>query len=402
MEPQAWERSIRHRLDGLAGQSLLRSRRSVIPLDATHVEIDGRRYVNFASNNYLGMSHHPRVINAAAQALQRYGAGGGASPLVTGFSPAQAAAERSVADWKGTEAAILLPSGYQANVAAVQTLAALGGDASVATAGQRVRFLLDKLCHASLIDAVGTTGLPFRVFPHNHLGKLARLLDDADAEETQVVVTESIFSMDGDAADLAGLAELKRRRPFVLLLDEAHASGVYGQGGAGLANEAGLPGLPDLSVITFSKALGCAGGAVCGSTLLCDAVTNFGRAYIYSTTIAPVLAAAAEAAIGMLRDEPQHQQRLRHLALHLRARLLEFGFATPPGDSPIIPLVLGNEEAALKAASQMREFGLWVVAIRPPTVPRGTSRLRITLSSQHTDAEIELLLQSVTALARSK
>jgi 8-amino-7-oxononanoate synthase len=401
MEAQAWERSIRHRLDGLADQHLLRSRRSVIPLDATHVEVDGRRYVNFASNNYLGLSHHPRVVDAAAESLRRQGVGGGASPLLTGFSPAHRSAECTIAAWKGTESAVLLPSGYQANAAAVQTLAALGGDESGASGGRRLRFLLDKLCHASLIDAAGATGVPFRVFPHNHLSKLARLLDEADARETQVVVTESIFSMDGDAADLAGLAELKRRRPFVLLLDEAHASGVYGRAGSGLVDERNLPGLPDLSVVTLSKALGCAGGAVCGSTSLCDAVVNFGRSYVYSTTIAPALAAAAEAAIGVLREEPRHQQRLRQLAREVRARLVQHEFALPAGDSPIIPLVLGNEEAALKAASRMQEVGLWVVAIRPPTVPRGTSRLRITLSSQHTDDEIQLLVRSVTTFART-
>ena len=393
MEPGAWERSIRRRLEGLTARHLRRARRIVRPLDATHIEVDGRRYVNFASNNYLGLTHHPRVVDAAVGALGREGVGAGASALVTGYSPAHASAERAIARWKGTEASVLLPSGYQANITAVQALAALGGGD-----GSAVRFLLDKLVHASLLDAVRQSGGAFRVFPHNHLAKLARLLDEADPSQTQVVVTESIFSMDGDAADLAGLAELKQRNGFVLLLDEAHASGVYGPAGAGLATEQGLAHVADVTIVTLSKALGCAGGAVCGSAAFCEAVNNDGRAYIYSTSVPPPVAAAAEAAISVLRDEPERQQRLRRLATVVRSRLTETRIQTPPGHSPIVPVILGSEEAAMAAASQMRNSGLWVAAIRPPTVPRGTSRIRLTLSSQHTDDEIEQLLASVLAL----
>jgi 8-amino-7-oxononanoate synthase len=394
MESEAWDRLIRSRLEGLAGRHLARRRHVARPIDATHIEIDGRRYVNFASNNYLGLSHHPRVMEAATDALRREGAGAGASPLVTGQGPAHEAAERRIAAWKGTDAAVLLPSGYQANLAAVQTLAALAPDVD----GGGVRFLLDKLVHASLIDAVRASGAPFRVFPHNHLDKLARLLDEAGGGQVQVVVTESIFSMDGDAADLRGLAELKRRRPFVLLLDEAHGSGVYGLAGAGLAAEMGLARIADVTVVTLSKALGCAGGAVCASAAFCEALVNFGRAFVYSTAVAPASAAGAAAAIDVLRDEPQRQERLRALAARVRDRIREAGRDVPAGDSPIIPILLGSEEAALAAASRMRNAGLWVVAIRPPTVPRGTSRLRVTLSSQHTDDEVEQLLASVAAL----
>lgn len=390
MDADPWDRLVRQRLSRLEADHLHRRRRVVRPLDATHVEIDGRTYVNFASNNYLGLSHHPRVLEAAADALRLDGAGAGASPLVTGHGPAHASAERRIAQWKGTEAAVLLPSGYQANVAAVQTLAAVGGD---------VRFLLDKLVHASLVDAARVTGAAFRVFPHNNLEKLSRLLDERDPSQPQVVVTESVFSMDGDEAKLREMAELKRSRyPFAVLLDEAHASGVYGAMGAGLAAHVGLAGLADVTVVTLSKALGVAGGAVCGSAAFCEAVVNLGRACMYSTAIPSALAAAAEAAINVLHDEPQHQHRLRRLTARVRERLCDAGLRVPAGDSPITPILLGSEEAALSAASRLQEDGLWVVAIRPPTVPRGTSRLRITLSSQHTDDEIERLLASLKAL----
>jgi 8-amino-7-oxononanoate synthase len=398
MGPEAWDRLIRQRLARLAEQNRYRQRRLIRPLDATHIEVDGRGYTNFASNNYLGLSHHPRVIAAAADAAAREGAGAGASPLVTGYGPAHASAERRIAAWKGTEAAVLLPSGYQANFAAVQALAAAGGDVSDDGRRGGLRFLLDKLAHASLIDAVRGSGAPYRVFPHNNLIKLERLLHDADPSQAQVVVTESIFSMDGDAADLLGLAELKRRRPFLLLLDEAHGSGVYGPAGAGLVAELGLGGVADVSVITLSKALGCAGGAVCGSAAFCELVINSGRAYVYSTHVPPGIAATGGAAIEVLRDEPHRQQRVRELARRVRERLAEAGLSVPAGDSPIIPVILGSEEAAMAAASGLQSDGLWAVPIRPPTVPRGGSRVRVTLSSEHTDDEIDRLLTSLSKL----
>ena len=177
--------------------------------------------------------------------------------MISGYTALHRAAEEAIAAWKGAQASVLLPSGYQANFAAIQTLAAVAQDRG------GVRFILDKLVHASLVDAVRATGAAMRIFPHNHLGKLRRLLEESDRGQMQVVVTESIFSMDGDAADLRGLAEIKKDLPFVLLLDEAHASGVYGPGGAGYAAECGLQAIVDVSIVTMSKALGCVGGAVC-------------------------------------------------------------------------------------------------------------------------------------------
>jgi 8-amino-7-oxononanoate synthase len=388
-----WRQSLRADLDRLREAHLYRSRRTVLPLDATHVEIDGRRYVNFASNDYLGLTHHPAVIEAAANATRRYGAGSGAAPLVSGYTPAHASCESALARWKGAEAAILFPSGYQANAAAVQTLLVVGE-----RKGGGVRFLLDKLCHASLIDAVRGTGAPFRVFPHNHLAKLERLLDEADPGQLQVVVTESIFSMDGDAADLAGLAELKGRRPFLLLLDEAHGTGVYGPDGRGYAAECGLQEVVDVTVVTLSKGLGCAGGAVCAEIEFCEAVVNYARPYLFSTSLPAGVVAGAEAAIGVMQSEPQRQFRLRERARQVRAALREAGRDLPAGDSPIIPVVFGSEEAALGAAERLREEGFLAPAIRPPTVPKGMSRVRITLSSEHTDEEIERLLRVLLTL----
>lgn len=393
MNAGQWDQLARDVLDGLEASHLSRHRRVILPLDATHVTCDGRTLVNFSSNNYLGLTHHPRVIEAIEQTVRSAGAGSGASALISGYGPAHENAERQIATWKGTQSAVLLPSGYQANHAAVQTLAAVGERSS-----RPIRFLLDKLCHASLIDAARAVGAPSRVFPHNHLQKLERLLSEADQSEMQVVVTESIFSMDGDAADLPGLAKLKERHPFVLLLDEAHASGVYGRGGSGLAAEMGLRALPDVTVLTLSKAIGSSGGAVCGTETFCRAVVNLARAYVYSTSVPPMIAAAATAAIGVMGSEPQLQTRLRFLARQVRSELRSTGLPVAAGDSPIIPIGMETEPAALRAADALFEDGILALAIRPPTVPRGTSRLRITLSSSHSDSEAEQLVAALKRL----
>ena len=384
-------RLLRKALEDRRHASLHRQRRAMSAHSSATVELEGRRYVNFSSNDYLGLRTHPEIVAALARAAAEHGAGSGASPLVTGYSPLHASAEAALARWKGTESSVLLASGYQANHAIVQTIA-LGAEA----AGGRVRFLLDKLVHASLIDAVRASGAPMRVFPHNSINKLARLLDDAEPDELQVVVTESIFSMDGDAADLHALAELKRRRPFVLVVDEAHGSGVYGKDGAGYAAECGVTRDVDVFIVTLSKALGSVGGAVCASGVVCDALVNFGRAYIYSTSVPPTVPAALHAALDVLPREPHRQERVRALSRRVRETLRARGFAVTEGDSPIIPIILGSEDATLAEANRLMELSMLAMPIRPPTVPRGASRLRIALSSEHTDEQIDMLLGALT------
>jgi 8-amino-7-oxononanoate synthase len=352
--------------------------------------VEGREYLNFASNDYLGLSCHSRLIAAATAAMRLCGMGAGASPLISGHTEFHAAAEAALAKWKKTESAVLLPSGYQTSHAIIQTFVALPD----------VRFLLDKLAHASLVDAIQASGRAYRVFPHNNLSKLHRLLTEATPGQLQVVVTESIYSMDGDAAPLHELADLKRRLTFAWILDEAHGSGVYGAGGAGLAEEMGVWHSVDVYLVTLSKALGMAGGAICASQRFCEAVVNFGRACVYSTAVSPAIAGAVPEAIAVMADEPWRQQRVRVLARRVRSELAAMGVKMPPGDSPIIPLILGDENLALAAAEALRERGLWVQAIRPPTVPRGRSRLRVTLSSEHTDEDVGRLMEGVRLLLR--
>jgi 8-amino-7-oxononanoate synthase len=377
---------------------LLRTLSPAQPLDATHLKINGNQYVNFCSNNYLGLSWHPRVRHAAKSAIDAAGFGSGAAALLRGHTTIHESAARAIAKWKGTQSAVLLPSGYQANLAAIQTLAAI----SHANSYPPLRFLVDKLVHASILDAVAATGLSMRVFPHNNLQKLSRLLSTESAGGCDVVITESIFSMDGDAADLRGILKLKQKLPFFLLLDEAHASGVYGPNGAGYAHALNLQQYVDATVVTLSKALGGIGGAICANKSFCSAVVNFGRAFIYSTSLPASAAAAAEAAIHVMRDEPHRQKRLAHLSQRARQQLSAAGAQLLPGDSPILCCILGSESAALHAADHLFKEGFIVGAVRPPTVAPNSSRLRISLCSEHTDKEVTDLLAAIKQLVAIK
>jgi 8-amino-7-oxononanoate synthase len=390
----SWEILVREVLNGLHAKHAHRQRRQIEPIDATHVRWQGKHFINFASNDYLGLTHHAQVIEAAQRSLSAHGAGSGASALICGYSEAHTSAERRIARWKGTEASVFLPSGYQANHAAIQTLAS-----GAKHADRPIRFLLDKLCHASLIDAVRASEQDFRVYPHNNLEKVERLLAGANPQQIQVVVTEAIFSMDGDAADLAGLARLRRKYGFVLLVDEAHSSGVYGSGGSGLASEMGLSGDVDVTVATLSKAAGCVGGAVCASKVFCEALVNFARAYIYSTSVPTHIASAVEAAIDVMHDEPHRIERVRSIAARVRTALAQTRFVIPEGDSPIVPVIMGSESVALNAAEFLAARGMLVWPIRPPTVAHGSSRLRITLSSEHSNHEVDQLIGAIQELS---
>ena len=394
MDSRWLDRAIDDELSRRGQADSRRRRRLVDVVDPAHIRFDGRILVNFASNNYLGLTHHPNIVRAAAECAELTGAGSGASALISGYQRQHAQTEAAIAAWKGAPAAVLLPSGYQAAHAAIQTLA---GVQSFHRGG--IRFLVDKLGHASLLDAIAASGCAMRVFPHNHIAKLKRLLDTASDEELQVVVTESIFSMAGDAADLEGLVACKRQRPFILVLDEAHASGVYGQDGAGLASERGVAGDVDIAIVTFSKALGVVGGAVCASERFCDALVNWGRAYIYSTAVPPMIAAAIGAAVAVVREEPWRRERVRELARKVRAALSAAGARVPAGDSPIVPVILGEERRTMAIAEALLQRGLLVGAVRPPTVARGSSRLRLSLNSEHSDEEVERLVEETVRVA---
>jgi len=376
----------------LRSRSLLRKLRTFESSQQTELLAPGGPLLNFSSNDYLGLATEPVLKDAAKAAIDQFGVGSGASRLVCGTLSPHTKLEETIARFKGTEAALSFSSGY---ATAVGTLAALCQEGDV--------IVLDKLCHASLIDGARLSGAVIRVFPHNHLGKLESHLEWARNSYPNgrvVVVTESIFSMDGDRALLAEIVEIKKRFEALLMVDEAHAVGVLGRNGRGLADALRLEGEVDIHMGTLSKALGGAGGYVAGSRRLVELLVNRARSFIFSTAPPPAVAAAATAAIEwMLTEEGEHrrEQLWRNLAL--------FGEEMPAMftggrkiQSAILPMVLGEADRAIEAAERLQERGIFVPAIRYPTVARDAARLRITLTARHTPEQIQTLCAALRAL----
>jgi 8-amino-7-oxononanoate synthase len=385
--------SIDAELEDLRGQSLFRRLREIESSIGPDMEFAGRKLVNFASNDYLGLASEPALREAAKAAIDQYGVGTGASRLVSGTLSAHLRLEERLAVFKQTEAALVFSSGY---TAAVGTLGALCRRDDVV--------ILDKLSHACLIDGAKLSGAVVRVFPHNHLGKLEshlRWARENYPDARIVVVTESVFSMDGDWAPLREVITLKDRFGALLLLDEAHAVGVIGHHGRGLASYLDLAGKVDIQMGTLSKALGCTGGYVCGSKRLIDLLVNRARSFIYSTSPSPAIAAAAHAAIEFL-DSPAGERRRQTL----RRNLAQFAEEMPAifGDgkkvhSAIIPIVLGTATVALDAAQSLIDKGYFVPAIRYPTVPKDAARLRVTISARHSETQISGLCGLLRGIA---
>ncbi len=397
MTPDPWPARIRSQLDQVVDEGRWRSPRAFDARGPAGT-LDGRPVVSFASNDYLGLSAHPAVVAAAGAALDEWGAGSGASRLVTGSRPVHHELEDALAQWKGTEAAICFPTGFAANLG---VLTVLGGPG--------VRVLSDELNHASIIDGCRLSRSALGVYRHCDLGHLEELLSDGagpggDGAPT-VVVTDTVFSMDGDAAPVADLVDVCRRYGALLVLDEAHAVlGPHlppgGRDGAGSGRGDGDGGEVGtvVRVGTLSKTLGSLGGFVAASTDVVDLLVNRARSYIFSTAPSPPDAAAALAALGVLRSAEGAALTARLASLI--DRLSEAGLFAPGHPSPIIPVVLGSEQAALRASAALLEQGLWVPAIRPPTVAVGTSRLRVTLSAAHADEDVNRLIHALRRVRR--
>ncbi len=379
-----WPQRVRARLDAVVEDGRWRAPREFDARGPAGV-LDGAPVISFASNDYLGLSAHEAVVAAARAALDRWGAGAGASRLVTGSRPVHSELEAALAAWKGTDAAVCFPTGFAANLGA---LSVLGGPA--------VRVLSDELNHASIIDGVRLSRSPVSIYRHGDVAHLAALLE-ADTTTPTIVVTDTVFSMDGDAAPVEEIAALCRRRGALLLLDEAHAV-------LGPHLPASLTADPELTLVrmgTLSKTLGSLGGFLAGPRDVIDLMVNAARPYIFTTGLSPADAAAALAALGVLRS-PEGDALVRRLA-DLVAQVGEGGHLGDPGprdqpSSPIIPVILGTEQRALEASAALLAEGLWVPAIRPPTVPAGTSRLRVTVSAAHTDDQVRQLVDALAPL----
>ena len=378
-------------LEQACARNTRRRLRPVRPADAGRVTVDGHALLNFSSNDYLGLARHPLLIDRAREWAASWGAGAQSSRLVCGTQDIHAAVEARLARLKGTEAALLLASGWQANAAVLPALFA------AAPSGRPPLVFTDRLNHASLHQGCLAAGVRQIRYRHNDLEHLARLLQQhSNSPGTRYIVTESVFSMDGDCSDVKALSELARAHDAFLYLDEAHATGVLGPQGMGLSGLA--PGGVDLAMGTFSKALGGFGAYVAGSRVLCDYLVNACSGFIYTTALPPAVLGAMDASLELVPTLDAARAHLDSSAVRLRAALAGMGVDTGESRTQIVPAIVGKEASALALAEALREAGCLAVAIRPPTVPVGTSRLRLALSAAHTDDDIDRLI-SALALA---
>lgn len=353
-----------------------------------HVSIDGRDYLAFASNDYLGLANHPALVAAARDGALRWGVGGGASHLVAGHSAAHAALEQALADWLRLPAALLFSSGYQANLAVITALVGRG-DAVFA----------DRLNHASLNDACLLSRAEFKRFAHHDLAQLERLLA-ASTAPTKLIAVDAVYSMDGDCAPLAALLALAERFDAWLYVDDAHGFGVLGEG-RGSVIEAGVHSERLIQMVTLGKAAGVAGAAVAAHAVVIDWLVNSARPFIFTTSTSPLLAHTVQASLRLMADEPERRAALRARMAELKHQLAGLPWTLLPSDTPIQPLLIGGNAEALAVSAGLRARGIWVPAIRPPTVPPGSARLRIALSAAHQPQDIVRLADALRELAAS-
>jgi 8-amino-7-oxononanoate synthase len=377
-------------LDRLSAQGLARAIPDLDRGADRYLTIQGQRLLNLASNNYLGLAGHPDLARAASEAALAQGTSSGASRLVTGSSPLQAELEAEVARFKGCQAALTLTSGYAANLAALTTLA-----------DRHTVVFADKLNHASIVDGVLLSGARHARFRHNDLDHLSRLLAEHRDVPRKVLVTDTVFSMDGDRADLAGIVSRCRDHGVFIVVDEAHATGVLGQG-RGLAAELGVEGEIGLSMGTFSKALGSLGGYLAGRREVVDLLTSRARSFIYTTALPPAVAAASLAGLRHVAAHPGLGTGLLAMSREFDARLRAMGFSTGDSSTQIIPVILGGNAQALAAREFLLRRGVYAPAIRPPTVPAGTARLRLSLRADLTPEDLDLALAALAELARER
>jgi 8-amino-7-oxononanoate synthase len=381
MNPLSW---IDDELRALDRQSLRRQLRTRTTTQSARVTIDGRNLINFGSNDYLALAADPRLAAAATEAIRRDGWGSGASPLVTGHAATHRQLEERLAQFEGTEAALLCSTGFAANSGAI---AALAGPGDVVYG--------DRKNHASLWDGCRLSRADVRTYPHNDCGQLAELLSGAGKYRRRLIVSDGLFSMDGDLAPLRELAGLAARHEAMLLVDEAHATGVFGAHGRGVAEHLGVEDGVHVRIGTLSKALGGVGGFVAGSRALIEWLVNRARPYVFSTAPPAATAAAALAALEIVHDEPERRRMLLARAESLRADLIRQGWNTGTSASQIIPIIVGEAARAVGLSRQLLDHGLLLPAIRPPTVPDGEACLRVSLTAGHTEEMIAALLAAL-------
>ncbi|MDX1570005.1 MAG: 8-amino-7-oxononanoate synthase [Xanthomonadales bacterium] len=384
MIPEVWQTRVRQSLEAHFSAGLQRSRRHAFDACGPLRRIEGRDFLTFASNDYLGLAADPRIKDALRNAVGHWGLGSGAAQLLGGYTAAHKGLEERLADWVGQPRALLFSTGYQANLAMLDALAGKGD-----------LICEDRLNHASLIDAARISGATLRRYLHTDSDSLDRRLEKARADHA-LVATDSVFSMDGDLAPLTELATVARRHDALFLVDDAHALGVIGDQGCGAAASSGAN--PALVMATLGKALGSFGAFLAGNEDLIEWVAQTGRAHIYTTAPPPAVAAATLVAVELARQEDWRRQKLAELIHRLRSGAAKRGIELLPSDTPIQPLVLRSVERAASVSEGLAQQGIWVPAIRPPTVPADSCRLRITLTAAHEPAHVDRLLEALESI----
>jgi 8-amino-7-oxononanoate synthase len=378
---------IDEELQALEAQDLLRQLRSRDGMQSASVALEGKEFANFGSNDYLGLASDRRLADAVAEATKQFGWGSGASPLITGRAELHRRLEERIAEFEGTESALLFTSGFAANSGAIAALVG-PGDAVFA----------DRKNHASLFDGCRLSRADVRVYPHADCRALDELLEKSSTYRRRLIATDSLFSMDGDLAPLTELVEIAEKHGAMLLVDEAHATGVFGAKGCGVCEMLGVEDRVSLRIGTLSKALGSIGGFAVGSRSVIEWLVNRARPYIYSTAMPAAVSAAGLAALDIVRGEPRRRIDLLATADEIRRQIAAQGWRVGDSASQIVPIVVGEPQKAVSLSEKLRDRGLFVPAIRPPTVPEGESCLRVSLSYRHTPKMIEKLLSSLEEL----
>ena len=380
------EHWLKSELDQLNQAGLLRSLRSGMTAPTGRILLDGHEVILLGSNNYLGLSVHPAVVEAAATAVQKYGTGASASRLMSGNCELYTELEAKISEAKGTEAALVFGSGYLANIGTIPVLA-----------GEGDLILSDALNHASIIDGCRLSQATKQIYRHCDVEHLESLLVQSTKFRHRLIVTDGVFSMDGDIAPLPEICGLAERYDATVMVDDAHGLGVLGETGGGTIEHFGLENRGIIQMGTLSKAIGGLGGYVAGSAALIDFLINRARGFIFTTGLPPATLAGASAAIDVIRSDPELRQRLSANVLLLKNALLERGFQLLPSQTQILPLMLGAVDVASQFADALLSHGVYAPAIRPPTVPEGTSRLRISVIASHTTEDLETAVEGFEA-----
>ena len=375
-------------LDERAAQGLLRRRRTLQSPQAPHIVVDGKPYLSFCSNDYLGLANHPQLIAALQQGAQQYGAGAGAAHLVSGHTQPHEQLEHALADFVGKPAALLFSTGYMANLGVVQALV-----------GKADTVFADKLNHASLNDAMLLSRANIKRYRHNDMAQLASLLEQT-VSGRKLVITDAVFSMDGDLARLPEILSLCERYDAWMLVDDAHGFGVLAEQGNGSLAHFGIASSRIIYMATLGKAAGVFGAFVAAEQVVVDTLINNASSYVYTTATPPALANAVLASLRLISQDTAQRAHLQRLIAQLRSGLRDLRWPLMPSTTAIQPLLIGDNQAALDLSNALRERGIWVAAIRPPTVPQGTARLRITLSAAHSMTDVTRLTGTLHELAR--